>query len=542
MNNADTILYGGSYFAGVGLPEGFQYLVIKDGRILSIGYGDSWKEFCGPNTKKIEIPPQALVVPGFHDSHLHLLMSALNDHYVDLIEAKSEEEAARMVYEFSCTIPDDTWVIGLNWYHMNWKNRRLPGRKSLDRYFPNRPVFLTNTEVHGAWVNSCALEIIGINDQTPDPEHGEIARDEQGHATGYLNEMAMGMAAKHAFRFDIKKEKALVSKVLENYASKGVTAIQDMRPELGYDLGQYDTFYQLASEGNLKVRVHSAANLFDPIEEVLNAQKKYNSDLFRICLLKQYMDGVPTTHTAMVTTPYKDRPNYYGAPINDPEKIREKIQRAHQYGISVKIHCCGDRAVSKVLDFYEEAIKTYGYTKSRHAVEHVEIIQPEDIERFAKMGIIASVQPEHMVIQVDRYADNPYFDKYNKAQLDSSWLFGTFLDRRITVAFGSDCPVVDVNPLAGIYRAVTRKFNDGMPKGGMQPEQRISVREALECYTRNSAYGVHREHEMGTLEPGKYADLAVLDKNILSCHPEEIKTTKVLLTIMNGAITHNCLF
>ncbi|NBI64515.1 hypothetical protein D3Z38_16050 [Clostridiales bacterium] len=157
---------------------------------------------------------------------------------------------------------------------------------------------------------------------------------------------------------------------------------------------------------------------------------------------------------------------------------------------------------------------------------------------MAKHHIIASMQPEHMVIQVDRWADNPYMDKYSPAQMKTAWCFRTLLDKGITLAFGSDCPVVSVNPIMGIYRAVARLFNDGNPRGGMNPEQKISVREALHCYTYNSAYGIHREHELGTLEPGKLADLAILDHNILEVDPDVIPKTQVLMTIMNGKITY----
>lgn len=539
MNYADTILYGCSFFAGMELPDDYDYVVLKEGRIVSIGKGEGWKEYVGSETEVIELPPDSLVVPGFHDSHLHLIMAALNYNFVDLADARSEEEAVQMVYEFSKTIPDDPWVVGLNWYHMNWENRQLPTKESLDRYFPDRPVFLTNTEVHGAWVNSKALELVGITDETPDPDYGEIFRDANGEATGYLNEMAMGLAGKYALKFTIAREKELITKVAALFASKGVTAVQDMRPELGYDLGQYEAFAQLAEENALDIRVHSAANLFDDLDQVMELQQKYNSDKFRLCLLKQYLDGVPTTHTAMVTEPYLDAPDIMGEPLNDIVKMQQQVEKAHRHGLSVKIHCCGDRAVKQALDFYEVSINKYGKTASRHAVEHVEIVRPEDVDRFKELGIIASMQPEHMVIQVDRYEENPYFDKYSEKQMETSWNFRRLLDKGVRVAFGTDCPVVGIDPLIGIYRAVTRKFNDGKPDEGMQPSQKITVREALHCYTYNSAFGVKREHELGTLEAGKLADIAVIDKNILNCEPEEIKEAKVLLTLMNGDITYD---
>lgn len=535
---ADIIIQGASFFPGLNLPEDYDYIALKDSRILSMGKGQCWKQYCGPETQVLEFTKEQLVVPGFHDSHLHLLMSALNYHYVDLFDVRSEKEAAELVAEFAKSHPDDEWIIGLNWYHMDWDRKELPTKKSLDRHLPDRPVFLINTEVHGAWVNSKALEVCGIDDSTPDPESGEIVRDEKGEATGYLNETAMSLCAVVALTFDIPKEKELIGLALEQYASFGVTSVQDLRPELGYDLGQYETYYQMAREGKLKARVHSAANLMDPIDEVIAQRERYNGDLFQIALLKQYMDGVPTTHTAMNLEPYVDAPDLQVKPLGDIRKMKEQIEKAHRNGLSVKVHCCGDGAVRQTLDLYENAIEKYGETASRHAVEHLEIIHADDIERMAKYHIIASMQPEHMVIQVDRWVDNPYLDKYSPAQLETTWCFRTLLDKGITLAFGSDCPVVSVNPLMGIYRAVTRLFNDGNPKGGMNPEQKISVREALHCYTYHSAYGIHREHELGTLEPGKLADLAVLDHNILETDPSAIPKTQVLMTVMNGKITY----
>ena len=537
MTKADIIIHGGNIFPGKDISGEYDYITVKDRRIQSMGSGSQWKEFLGEHTQVIELDEDELVVPGFHDSHLHMLMAALNYNFVNLIDASSEEEAAEMVWEFSKKISDDEWVIGVNWYHMNWPGRKLPTKKTLDRYFPERPVYLTNTEVHGAWVNSKALEIIGITDDTPDPPNGEIVRDDNGEATGYLNEMAMGLAGRVAMKFPLEREMELIGKVAHTFASKGVTAVQDMRPELGYDLGQYEAFARLAQRGELNVRVHSAANLLTGIDEILEKGEKFNSDVFRICLLKQYMDGVPTTHTAMVADGYKDRPGYKGSPINDPEKMRLCAEEAHRRGLSVRIHCCGDGAVSKALDIYEGAVKKYGHTASRHAIEHVEIIQQRDIQRFRELGIIASMQPEHMVSQVERCEDNPYLDKYTEKQLESAWILRTLLDNKVRVAFGTDCPVVSIDPLINVYRAVTRKFNNGKPLD-YGADQRITVAEAIHCYTLESAFAVGRDHELGTLEPGKYADMAVLDRNILKVDPEQIKETRVKYTIMNGRVTY----
>ena len=539
MKYADIIIRGGSFFAGIDIDADYDYIIITGNKICSIGKGDNWKNYKGENTKEIVLTKDQLVVPGFHDAHVHLLMSSLNYNFVNLIESESEEDAARRVYEFSKTIPDDEWVIGMNWYHMGWKEKKLPTKESIDKYITDRPVFLFNTEVHGAWVNSKALEVLGIDDNTPDPENGEIVRDSNGKATGFLNEKAMGLGAVKALKFNIKREKELIQKVVKVYSENGVTAIQDMRPELGYDLGQYESFSELSKENKLDIRVYSAANLFDSIDEIKSAQEKYNDEIFKICLLKMYMDGVPTTHTAMIMEPYKDMPDYTGEPMNELGKMKYHIEEAHRNGMSVKIHCCGDRAVKETLDMYEGAVKKYGETMSRHAIEHVEIIQPDDILRMQKLGVLASMQPEHMTSMVEKYSDNPYLDYYTDKQMKTGWKFRTMLDNGVKVEFGTDCPIVDINPMVNIYRAVTRKFDDGNPPEGFLPEEKISVEEAIHCYTYNSAYGVRREHEIGTLEVGKYADIAILDTNILNCDVENIKSSKVLYTIMNGRITYN---
>jgi predicted amidohydrolase YtcJ len=205
--------------------------------------------------------------------------------------------------------------------------------------------------------------------------------------------------------------------------------------------------------------------------------------------------------------------------------------------MSVRLHCCGDGAVHYALDCYEKAVKQYGNTGARHAIEHAETMTPEDIERFARLGVIASMQPEHLAM-TDVFEENPYLVRYNQRQKKFAWPIKSLMDAGAIVSFGSDCPVVTNDPFVGLYRAVTRVHNDGKPEGGWNPEQKISMEDALHAYTLNGYYGVKREHELGTLEPGKLADLIVLDQNLLTVEPEKIRSTKVLLTILDGGTVH----
>lgn len=538
MNYADKIIRGASFFLGKDLPLDNEYLAIARGKIIGVGNDSNWQDYVQENTEIIELTKEDLVVPGFHDSHLHLIMAALNQNYVDLGSATSEDEAALMVRDFALTIPEEKWVIGLNWYHMSWKERKLPTAKSLDKYIPDRPVFLMNTEVHGAWANSMGLQLAGINRDTKNPEYGEIFKFENGEPSGYLNEKAMGLIGKIALKFDIEREQNLVRGILKKLSSYGITSVQDMTPELGYVLGQYETFHGLHKKGELTVRVHGADDLLGDLEGFMKAKETYFSENYRLCLLKQYLDGVPTTYTAMVVDGYSDRSGEHGAPINDLKKMQEAVYFAHKNGVSVRLHCCGDGAVRAALDFYENATKRYGDTGARHAIEHAEIIHPKDFPRFKELNVLASMQPEHMVSQIDKFEENPYLVCYNEAQMKTSWNINSLLEDGVVVAFGSDCPVVDANPITGIYRAVNRVFNDGLPVGGYNPSEKVSVIEALHCFTYNGAYAVKRENELGSLEVGKYADIAVLNKNILEINPLDIRQAKVVMTFMNGELVY----
>lgn len=535
MSDADLILVGASFFKGKGLSQDTDYIVSKANRIVATGMGDSWKEYSGDNTKVIQLNKEQLVLPGFHDSHLHIIMSGMHEKYVDLGLAKDEEDAAIMVKKFADTIPEEEWVIGLNWYYLSWGKKILPTAASLDKYLPDRPVCLINTEVHGAWVNSKALEVIGINKDTQNPPCGEIYRSDNGVPTGYLSEAAMGFATSVALNFEPNLEKEIIRAFMKRANRVGITSVQDMRPELGIDLGKYETFHELDEDDELTVRIHAAANLFDEIPNVLDAQSKYNSELFQIALLKQYIDGVSTNYTALVIDGYLNCRDKHGIALSDLERVKNCIEKAHKHGLSVRLHSCGDGAVRQSLDFYGNAHGKYGKTGSRHGIEHAEIIKPEDLSRFQELSIIAAMQPEHINLSFEEFSQQP---KYDDKQLTYGWAIKTLSDLGTIVAFGSDSPVVDLNPCLGLHRAVNRSDNNEKPDGGWKPEEKISVEEAIHAYTYNSAFAVKREHEMGTLVEGKYADMVVLDRNLFTINPKFIKDAKVLMTIMNGKIVY----
>ncbi|MDD4583608.1 MAG: amidohydrolase, partial [Eubacteriales bacterium] len=505
-------------------------------RIAGVIYNWSTEKWVGPNTKVYDCGDK-LVMPGFHDSHTHLLMAGMYKTFVNLADARSEKEAVEMVKKAydNGEYDDFEWIIGFSWYHIFWDNRTPPTKKSLDKLFPDKPVFLLNAEAHGAWVNSKALKLAGITRETPDPFGGFFGRDESGEPTGFLYEAAVGAVSKYAFSFSLEQEKRFLNAFMEAAAAYGITSVNDVQPYFHGNMGHLKTYSDMDKKGELTIRIHAAPDLLGNLDDVISWRDKYKSDKLRVDMLKQFLDGVSTTHTALVLEEYTDAPGNVGISLNNVDAIKNKIPEAHKRGLSVKLHCCGDKSARMALDYYENAINLYGKNECRHAIEHLELVSEEDRPRIRELGIIPSMQPEHIAM-TQTFAENPYPVTLGKERANQTWPLKSMYDMAGLIAVGSDCPVVDNNPFLEIYRAVTRLHNDGEPKGGWNPTEKLSLYEVLRSYTYGSAYGTRREEELGTLEPGKFADIVVIDRNLFAIDPSEILEAKVDMTIMDGKI------
>jgi len=532
-NHAELIVFSDAVFTGDGTPKPGAVAVSGD-RIMAVGPAEEMEPLTGPDTKVYRFQDQ-LVVPGFHDSHLHLIMSGLYRDSVNLFKASSEEEAAEMVGEFATKRPDDPWVLGFSWYHVFWEQKELPTRFSLDRVVPDRPVFLLNFDCHGAWVNSKALEVCKIDKNTPDQGPGKIIRDSKGEPTGVFLEHAMELVTHRALALPQQRQEDVIKKFMEYANRYGVTSVCDMQPFTGMNLGDLDLYHRLEERDELTVRLHVYPGLTGDLEDVKKLRDTYHSDKLQISGLKQFLDGVPTTYTAFLVEPYADRPDTRGKPAISPDLIKDWVVKADREGFSVRLHACGDGAVRLGLDCIEAARNANGENNTHHAIEHIEVIHPDDIERFARLGVYASMQPEH-IAETDSFADNPYPLRLGSDRMRLTWAYKTLLRNGAKVILGSDCPVVDINPILGIYRGVTRIHNDGKPEGGWNPQEKLTVAEALHGYTAEPACAVNRGDELGTLDTGKLADLVVLDRNFFEIPPEEIRDTKVRLTIMGGKV------
>lgn len=532
---ADLVISSNSIFTGIGETACPGAIAITGNRIVAMGDLTEIEKHIGPNTKVHAFGDQ-LIMPGFHDFHLHVLPGSLYQDSVNLLNATSEEEAAEMVKAFADSRPEDPWIFGFSWYHTFWENKNLPHRSTLDRLIPDRPVYLQNAEGHGAWLNSKALEIVNITSETPDPLYGEILKDEHGEPTGILFETAMALA-QEAYHLPHARKVKLYQSFFEQTVQLGITSISDFFPVPGMEIGDLDMYVEFEKEGKLTTRVHFLTTLNGDLERPRFLRDTYASNKLRFSGLKEFLDGVPATYTALLVDPYSDKPDSKGYTLISPEKVKEWVIEADKEGFQVRLHACGDGAVRLGLDCIEAARNHNGVRDSRHTIEHIEVIHPDDIPRFAELGVIASMQPEHMAL-TQTFEENPYPVRLGKERDPYTWSIKTLLDSGARLGFGSDFPVVPLNPMLEIYRAVTRIHNDEQPEGGWNPNERITVAEALKAYTSGSAYGVFKDQELGTLEVGKLADIIVLDRNLLDIPSDMIRDTKVVLTIIDGEVVH----
>lgn len=536
FETADSVLSSEAIFTGKAQYPFKGSVAIKDNVIIAVGTNEEIEPHIGESTEHYSFGNQ-LIMPGFNDVHIHLFLGSLLADSVSLIDAKSEEEAARMVRDFAGTRPDDPWIFGFNWYHVYWKEKKLPHRSTLDRYFPDRPVFLLNDELHGAWVNTLALEKMGIDKNTPDPPFGEIVRDENGDPTGFLYETAMGFA-QSAFDSIPHERQSELLKNFQSYAAKlGVTSVSDMLPLPGLQLGNLELYKEFDENEKLTVRINFLAELNEDLLYAKKLREQFNSSKLMFSGLKQFLDGVPTTYTAYLVDPYSDKPGERGNTLIPSDYIQEWILEADREGFRIRLHACGDAAVRLGLDCFQTAQDKNGKRDSRHTIEHIELIHPDDIGRFSELNVIASMQPEHMAA-AETYEDNVYPKRFGIDREPFTFPIKTLKEHNTTIAFGSDFPVVGMNPMDEIYRALTRVHNDGKPTGGWNEKEKIELTEALRHYTVDAAYSVFQEDVIGTLEQGKLADIVIIDRNLFDIPVEEITKAEVILTMMDGKVIY----
>ena len=515
------------------------YVVVKDNRIVYVGNDlELFQQYKKENVRIVDAG-KGLVMPGFHDAHLHFYMAGLYD--TSLVKVsytdESEAECVKGLEEIAEVIPKDRWLIGAGWDNAFWTNPTPPTKKSLDQAYPDRPVCMVSADAHSMWLNSVGLEKAGLHDGIEDPPGGFYGRFENGELDGTVHEMPAMELFPQVFSFSKETEQKFHRDYIAKLNRYGITSVCDvaMTASPGADFIREEIYEELLASGNLTVRVSIFPTLERDLSRPLKLMKRMQGDILRCQGVKQFADGVSPSHTAYLKEDYTNAkfPGDRGKMTIPEEEMRQMILNAHKNGISVRVHSIGDQAIHVLLDIFEEAVERYGYKENvQHTLEHLENFQPEDIERMAKLRVLPSVQPSHMMIDPEGVELD-----LGTERMRHMWPFRRLLDTGSILAFGTDNPDADLNPIPGIYNAVTRQSaENGEPKGGWIPEERISLEEALSAYTYGSACACRRQDEVGLLEPGKLADITILDMDPFDGELERILEASVLMTIMNGNI------
>ena len=494
---------------------------------------------CAPGTPVLDFG-DAFICPGFHDAHLHFFHTALGaSPYLLMHMGESEAELVARTVEFAAGLPNHAWVVTQGWRDYRWDPPVPPTKCSLDEAFPTRPCVMYSGDGHTLWMNTCALEALGVTRDSVPPQGGSYDRDENGELTGIIREAAAMELLPRCLEWLTEDDIARAYEdQMTRMAEQGITSICDMAlmPHPGCDFIRDDVYEKLSREGKLTLRVHMYPTLLDDQSRLEDLQDRYAGaefPLLRAPGFKQFFDGVSSQHTAWLTEPYTNArfDGDCGRPTVPTDHMRELVLAAAERGHSVRIHTIGDRAIHEALDIFEEALAWYGASmQGRNTLEHLENLLPEDIDRLADLGVLASSQPGHITLD----PGGPERD-LGPERSRIMWPFATYTARGVEQAFGTDSPITAVTSMDVLYCAVTRQdpFTHE-PSGGWLPSERISAADALRIYTAGSAAAVGREHELGQIAPGYLADFVVLDRDITVCDPEEIQSAQVLVTYVGG--------
>lgn len=504
-------------------------IAILGNKIIAVGSDADTKSLVGAKTRVIDAKGK-LVVPGFNDAHVHFLETGAQLSAVDLRDAKSPDEFVRRIKEFAARQPKGRWILGGQWDHENWTPNDLPTAAMIDAVTPDNPVFVNRLDGHMALANSLAIKLAGVNKDTKEIEGGLIVRDAAGNPAGVFKDAAMVYIDKMIPDPSFAQKLEYGQAVTDFAASLGVTSVQDM--SAGTDVGVYQ---ELMRQGKLKTRVYGCSPLSDYKRwERTGVRYAFGDSMLRVGCLKGFADGSLGSTTAWFFDPYLDAPNTSGlARAEVTTTMKQNIVDADKAGLQVYIHAIGDRANATILDYYENAANANGTRDRRFRIEHAQHLRQEDIPRFGKLKVVASMQPMH-IIDDGRWA----WKRLDEKRLKGTYAFRSLLDSGAVLAFGSDTPVATINPLYGIYAAVTRRTLDDKNPNGWIPEQKISVEEAVRAFTWGSAYAEFQENVKGTLEPGKLADLVIVSDDIFTIDPVKIRDARVLVTIIDGKVVY----
>lgn len=542
---ADVIITNARIYTMNPANKWAEAVAIRGEKIVAVGDRKQIDLYRGPSTTVIDAG-QRLVLPGFTDSHIHFLEGSLGLQALRLDDVKTLEETLRRVQEYAHAHPGLPWIVGRGWSYPIFAPSGLPDKKYLDEIVPDRPVYLEGFDGHTWWANSKALQLAGITRQTPNPRGGTIVRDPKtGETTGAIKEDAADDLIERVIPAPSHEEKLRALREGIHEANRvGLVRVHSASnlPNSISDLQNADLYQELREKGELTLRLYLAYYDQPPsltpeqLTAIEDARRRYHDEWISAGAVKFFLDGVIESHTAAMLEPYSDDPKQIGSLLWNPGNYKQAVAELDKRGIQVFTHAIGDKAVRLALDAYQNAATVNHTSNARHRIEHIETISAQDIERFGKLGVIASMQPLHSYPDADTlgiWARNVGPERVRRA-----WAWRSIEMKGGALAFGSDWPVVTLNPWPGVQTALTRQTSDGKPEYGFVPQQRLSLEDTLRAYTLGAAFAGHREKTEGSIESAKLADMIVLDRNLFSIEPTEIGKTEVLLTMVGGKVVY----
>ncbi|MCX8056218.1 MAG: amidohydrolase [Ignavibacteria bacterium] len=557
-NMPDKIFYNGKIYSLDEKNSIYEAVAVKNGLIFDLGSSqDLLNKY--PNAERIDLKGN-FVFPGFIDAHGHITGYGENLLQIDLVGTTSQKQIAELVRQKSKELKEGEWILGVGWDQNDWEDKSWPNHKILDQAAPKNPVALTRIDGHALWVNKRALELAGITKETPNPEGGEIKKDNYGNPTGLLIDNAMNLVYKV---IPPPTEEDLIKTVLTStnkLVEYGITSVHDM----GVGERTIQVYKKLADEGKLPLRIHVYVDgIGETWKKYLNEGKLvgYANNFVNVDGIKLFVDGAMGSRGALMSEPYHDDPGNYGLLLLSEDEIYKVAKDALNKGLQVATHAIGDSGNFLVLNAYERAFKELKPKEHRFRIEHVQVINPNDAKRLADLKVIPSMQPVHATS--DMYWAEA---RLGPERVKWSYALRMVLNESKIIAGGSDFPVENPSVLEGIYAAITRQDKNGHPKNaqdvlelvknkkwvlskegiknpvsfenGWYPDQKLTIDEAIKCFTKWAAYAVFEENKKGTIEIGKWADFSIVDKDLYNILPEEILRTNVMMTVVNGKIVY----
>jgi predicted amidohydrolase YtcJ len=535
---ADLIFIHGNIYPGAGAAPSFhpfpraEAMAIRGDRVAAVGAQSDVLKLKGSGTKVVDLGGH-FVMPGFNDAHVHLAEAGMQKLTLDLVGVKSLADFLERIRSRAAARGPGEWIVGGGWDHTLWPVKEVPSRQDIDAVSGDHPVFLQRVDGHIAVANTKALQLALVTLATKAPEGGQIDHDASGQPTGILREGARALVTAVIPPLTRDQRRKAIEAALNDAAQWGVTSLQD-----NSSWADFEVYAELEREGKLTARITEWLAFDDPLQTLLSerAAHSQSDDMLHTAMLKGFMDGSLGSRTAALHEPYTDDSNNTGLPQYEPSKLAAMAKERVVAGFQMGFHAIGDTGVQMALDAFAEAEKDArekgvkapdGGDDYRFRIEHAQVTTPAQIARFKQLGVVASMQPNHVLTDM-----NWAIARLGPQRAAHSYAWAEFLKNGVALAFGTDYPVEPITPFRGMYAAVTRKSEDG--KREYFPEQKLTIDQAIAAYTTGSAFAQFAEKEKGTLAPGMLADFVILDRDLSSVAPEKILGTKVLRTVVGG--------